>query len=97
MDNNERNDADIIIELTDLWSKTEKEVVLDHITKLLESIGFDTVAAQRDYISKITGVSEHAVYAWFNRSREDVKIPLIKLCMIAKALNIDIKNIIKSK
>ena len=26
-----------------------------------------------------------------NKSREDVKVPIIKLCMIAEALNIDVQ------
>ena len=38
----------------------------------------------------ISGAKKHTVYAWVNRSRENVKVPFLKLCEIAKALDVDV-------
>jgi len=90
-----RNDAKTVLKLLSMWNETDKNTMLDRISERLSRIGYKTVAEQRDFLSKITGAGEHTVYAWFNRSRQDVKIPLIKLCIISNAIGEDVKKFLR--
>ena len=76
------------IELTELWENTDKDFMIDNIERI---IGHPT-SKDIDYLAKITNVSNHTVLAWFNRSRSNVKIPLIKLCILADYFNVDVRR-----
>ena len=81
------------LELTSLWNDAKSDIIANNIEKHFkrkypESSGF---AAK---LSEITGSSKHTVYAWFNKSRGNAKVPLVKLCMIAQDFNIDIMELL---
>ena len=48
-------------------------------------------------LSDITGTTIHAVGAWFNHYRSDVKIPFLKVCMIAKEFNVELEDLIRGE
>lgn len=95
MENMARN----YIELTDLWESTPKSVMADNIERYFGySMMFrghkdDTRIKE---LTSITGATNHAVSAWLNRSRENVKVPLYKLCKIADYLDIDVRQLLSA-
>jgi len=95
MENMARN----YIELTDLWESTPKSVMADNIERYFGySMMFrghkdDTRIKE---LTSITGATNHAVSAWLNRSRENVKVPLYKLCKIADYLDIDVRQLLNT-
>lgn len=83
--------------LTKQWENSKPETIADNVEKrLIELIEIYPECTVRsvmyDILSEMTGSSKHTVYAWFNKSRNRIKIPLIKLCLIAEELNTDIKS-----
>ncbi len=79
-----------ILELNKLWNETDSNTIADNVEDILISCGYDTFAGRMEKLVTITNSSKHAVYAWLNHGRTNVKIPFLKLCMIADALNTDI-------
>ena len=86
------NDAKNILELNKLWDEADSNTIADNVEDLLISYGYNTFSDRMEKLVTITNSSKHAVYAWLNHGRTNVKIPFLKLCMIADALN---TNIIK--
>lgn len=86
------------IELTELWENTDKAFVIDNIERL---IGYPVRghknAMRINTLAKVANATNHTVVAWLNRSRTNVKIPLIKLCMLADYFNVDIRAILSQK
>lgn len=88
------------LQLNELWSKTDKNIISDNVRKY---IGDNIPECQNsfnvlwDNLVEITGSTRYTVYAWLNRSRSNVKIPLLKLCMIADKLNVDIIEFLVDK
>lgn len=88
------------LELNKIWNNTDKVVVLENVKKYMqENIpecqhGFNVIW---DNLVKITGAKRHTVYAWLNRGRSNVKIPLIRLCEIADKLGVDIMKFFDNK
>ena len=91
--------AQILI-YNDLWDKTDKSVIADNVEKYLflkypECSGvFDT---KMNKLEEITGSKRQTIYAWLNRSRDRVKVPLMKLCTIANSLDVDIADLLKKE
>lgn len=85
------------IALNEIWNNTSKETLISNVTKYLVNKfpECDTSIAQQKKIAEITDSKIHTVYAWINLSREQVKIPLLKLCVIADAIDIDIMKLLK--
>lgn len=84
------------MELNKKWRETRGNVIADNVdTVLLACTSAETFDDKMKWLVNTTNSSKHAVYAWFNRGREDVKIPFLKLCMIADALNISIGILLK--
>ena len=85
------------IALNEIWNNTSKETLISNVTKYLVNKfpECDTSIAQQKKIAEITDSKIHTVYAWINLSREQVKIPLLKLCVIADAIDIDIMKLLE--
>ncbi len=83
-----------ILELNKLWNEADSNTIADNVEDVLVSCGYDTFAGRMEKLVAITNSSKHAVYAWLNHGRTNVKIPFLKLCMIADALNIDITKLL---
>ena len=87
------------LKLNERWAKAKPDVISDNTIKFLGDI-YPECKSNVDKQAKLmelTASSKHTVYAWINKSRNDVKIPLIKLCMIAETLNIDIYEFLTEK
>lgn len=96
----EKTTARIFMDITELWENTPKSIMVDNIERLL---GYSaTFRGHKDNtrlkkLESITDSSTHTVNAWMNRSRENVKIPLLKLCKIADYLGIEVEELLSSK
>ena len=85
------------IALNEIWNNTSKETIVVNVIKYITQSfpECDTSTAQQKRIAEITDSKIHTVYAWINLSREQVKIPLLKLCVIADTLNVDIMKLLE--
>lgn len=86
------------LKLNELWSNTDKNTISDNVKKYIcrdMPEKKKTLKAVIENIIEITGVKGDTAYAWFNRSRINVKIPLIQLCKIADKMNIEVVNFFK--
>lgn len=82
------------IRLTNLWNDTSPDVINNNVVNYLSVVYPEcrTMANKMAVLSEVLNVSKHTAYAWFNRSRGSVKIPLIHLCTFANKLNANIDN-----
>lgn len=90
--------ANEYLKLTKLWESAKKETILENVKKILEEKYPECQKSFNAILNKlidITNSNKHTVYAWMNRSRNNVKVPLLKLCMIADALNVDVMEFLK--
>ena len=88
--------ADDVLMLEERWKNTNKDTIVDNMEKYL--IRFNPECKKYNTkiktLMEISGEKEQTVYAWINRSRKEVKIPFLKLCKIASALNIGVEDIL---
>lgn len=91
--------ASLILKYNEQWEQTDKSVIADNVEKYI-CRKYPACADMFDYrwkkLVEISGAKEQTVYAWLNRSRKDVKIPFLKLCQIAVALDSDIAELLKA-
>lgn len=87
------------LELTDMWDKTDKKIIIDNLTKLLceKYPKCQKINYKKDILARVTNSNIHTVYAWLNSSRANVKIPLLKLCMVATHLDVGIYKFFEIK
>lgn len=79
------------IELTRLWEATGKDIVIDNIERLVGYLKRGNRNSEViNRLMLMTESNRHSVFSWTNRSRENVKIPLLKLCQIADNLDVDV-------
>ena len=86
------------LKLTEFWDAANQETISENVRKVLEEKipeCRDSFNAVWNKLMEITGSNKHTVYAWMNKSRNNVKVPLIKLCMIANELNVDVLELLK--
>ena len=94
------NFADKIVKLNEQWKQTDKVIIADNIEYYLSKTYLDceiSFNARWEKLMEITGCKKQTVYAWLNRSRDNVKVPLIKLCQIAAAMNIDVERFLEDR
>lgn len=92
-----KNLAQEVLSLLEKWSNTDKEIVIENIEVCLYAKYPECAAHWQEKINKIAEITDskpNTVYAWFNRGRWDVKVPLLKLCAIAIDLDIDIYKLL---
>lgn len=87
------NGKDILI-LNEIWNKIDSNTITDNVEQLLEKDGLKTFNEKWKRLIEITGSTKHAVYAWLNRGRTNVKIPFLKLCSIAQAYGVEISKLL---
>lgn len=82
------------LSLTGKWEKASPKTIAGNTEKQLTQKYPECRVHSVMYnkLSDMTGSSKHTVYAWFNQSRGNVKIPLVKLCMIAENLRVDVQD-----
>lgn len=85
-----------ILKLYSLWEQTDKETIVDNIEKYLyeQHPECKTHKVKMEFLIDMSGSRKDTVYAWINRSRKTVKVPFLKLCRIAKALELDIQDML---
>lgn len=90
----EESIAKIYLSLESEWGEASSEVLANNVEKYLtmKYPECHTRSVMYEKLSDITESSSHAVYAWLNKSRGNVKIPLVKLCMIAETLHMDVRQ-----
>ncbi len=94
------NFATKILKLNERWEDTDKVIIADNIEYYLSKTYLDcetSFNAKWEKLMEITGCKKQAVYAWLNRSRDNVKVPLLKLCQIAAAMGIDVENFLEKR
>ena len=83
-----------IILLNELWSNTDSNIIADNVEELLKINGYNSRYSCIVELSEITKSNEHTVYAWLNRGRTNVKIPFLKLCLIAEVYGIEVSKLL---
>lgn len=89
-----KNIAAEILNINELWEGADKVTIAENVEYFLCQ-KFPECKAYKikmEKLEEITGSRRDSIYAWINRSRGRVKVPLLKLCKIALALNVDIKE-----
>ena len=90
--------AKLYIKAYNLQAKIDKETVLNNIEKYYgtaEEIMAHHSSERQNKIMKICNCKQQTYYAWFNRSRKNVKIPLIPLCKLANEAEIDVFDLFR--
>lgn len=100
----DRSIAKIYIDLTQLFETTSKDFIIDNLERIF---GYSQTYRKRrsresvDRVSLLAEVTDtgniETVRAWFNRSRDNVKIPLLKLCRVSEYAKVDIIDILTIK
>lgn len=88
------NNAKNILELNQLWNEADSNTIADNVEDALKAHDCKSFGERMEKLIDITNSSKHAVYAWLNRGRRNVKIPFLKLCMIAESLDMDVKELL---
>ena len=92
--------ADIFIRASDLQYNTDKEIVICNLEKYYgssEEILAHHSNERQKKIMDICGCTVSVYYSWFNRSRKNVRIPLISLCQLAVAADVDIFDLFENQ
>ena len=89
-------DAAKILKLNRLWKELDSDVIMNNVEVVLSLKGYKSFSERTEKLAEITNSKLQTVYAWINRGRMDVKVPFIKLCMIANALNVDIEKLLST-
>jgi hypothetical protein len=84
-----------ILELHNKWDSADSSVIAGNVENLLIANGLSKQNQRIAELQQVTNSTKHTVYAWFNQSRKDVKIPFLKLCMIAEKYNTNIETLLK--
>ena len=80
------------------WEQTSKATIAENVEQYLYAKFPECKTSYKVKMEKLQEISDsqkNTVYAWVNRSRVDVKVPFLKLCKIAKALDVDIEDMLK--
>lgn len=80
-----------------LWEQTSKGTIADNIEKYLGEKYpqcNNSYKTTMEVLVEISGSKKDSVYSWLNRSRENVKVPFLKLCNIAQGLGVDIQDLL---
>lgn len=88
------NFANEYLSLNKQWEETDKTTIAENVEKYINEQITDssTWSARVQKIAEITDSKPDTVYAWLNRGRANVKVPFLKLCMIANYLKVDLKE-----
>ena len=90
------NTTEKIIELWDTYDQYDSATLALKVDGYLKEQGLDNFVKRTEFLTEVTGLSDQGVFAWFNKGRK-VKIPFVKLCKIALALNMEVEEILKGE
>ena len=85
--------AEIFMRAFDMQYDTDKNIVIDNLEKYYgktEELLLHHSNKRQVAVMDICECAQHTYYSWFNRSRTNVRIPLISLCKLAVAADVDI-------
>lgn len=83
-----------ILELQKKYAETDKSVIAANVKRMIQAHYPDKNYS--DVVSVLTETQKKdTVYAWFNLSRKDVKIPFLKLCMIVASMDTTMEEMLK--
>lgn len=87
-----------ILQFNAQWNETDKFTIADNIEKYLyEKFPEckDSYNVKMEKLIEITKSKKDTIYSWLNRGRENVKFPLLKLCMLAVALDVNVEKFLE--
>lgn len=83
-----------ILELQKKYADTDKAVIAANVKRMVQAHYPDK--SYSDVVSALTETpKKDTIYAWFNMSRKDVKIPFLKLCMIVASMDTTMEEMLK--
>lgn len=87
-----------VLQFNSQWESTNQSIIADNVEKYLyikfpECLG--NWSTKVSVISEMTKSKKDTVYAWLNRGRENVKVPLLKLCMLAVEFDVSVEEFFK--
>lgn len=85
-------DTKRVLELYKLWGQTEGAALASHVDKVLSQNGMTTFNQKMEKLAEITGEDKRDVYTWIVDGKQNVKIPLIQLCMVANFFEMSVKE-----
>lgn len=91
------------LELHTLYENTPKDVVAGNINRLFgyydssrTTSPYNPTNKRTQILCKITGTCRYTVLDWMNLSRKNVRVPLLKLCVIAEVFGVNITDLLSS-
>lgn len=87
-----------VLQFNSQWENTNQSVIADNVEKYLYAKYpecKESYNAKMDKLIDITKSKKDSIYSWLNRSRENVKVPLLKLCMLAVAFDVNVNNFLE--
>ena len=88
-----------VLQFNSQWESTNKSIIADNVEKYLYVKYPEcraSYSAKMEKLIEITKCKKDAIYSWLNRSRENVKVPLLKLCILAVALDVNVGDLLKA-
>lgn len=93
-----KNLAEEFIKYESMHRNTDKTVISSNVLKYVDKkYPFCEGIQNRelDILAEITGENRQTVWAWANKSRQNVKVPFLKLCKICTLLDVDITEMLE--
>ncbi|WP_295250417.1 hypothetical protein [Ruminococcus sp.] len=87
-----------VLQFNSQWENTNQSVIADNVEKYLYAKYpecKESYNVKMDKLIDITKSKKDSIYSWLNRSRENVKVPLLKLCMLAVAFDVNVNNFLE--
>lgn len=81
------------------WENTNQAIIAENVGKYLYAKYpecKESYNVKMDKLMDITKSKKDSIYSWLNRSRENVKVPLLKLCMLAVALDVNVGDFLET-
>lgn len=83
-----------ILDLEKKYAETDKQVIAANVKRLIQNQFPDRNFS--DVVSELTKTpKKNTIYSWFNMSRDDAKIPFLKLCMIVASMDTTMEEMLK--
>lgn len=93
------NAARIFLDAYNLQRITPKDIIVDNVERYYgtsEEMLSKHSNERQTRVMGICGCSKQTYYAWFNRSRVNVKIPMIELCKLADNAGVEVFEFFKA-
>lgn len=87
-----------VLQFNSQWENTNQSVIADNVEKYLYAKYpecKESYNVKMDKLIDITKSKKDSIYSWLNRSRENVKVPLLKLCMLAVAFDVNVSDFLE--